>query len=121
MLLLIVVVTLHNVPEGLAVGISFGSAGTSEKVRVCTAIRSVRLAFIALFAAFAFCWSVREPAIWIATGEYPVGRRMPVNRDVVSVELSQRSCYQFPDPRRDGHLGWVMGRPQRELNSRPRD
>uniref|UniRef100_A0A914XR11 Zinc transporter ZIP11 n=1 Tax=Plectus sambesii TaxID=2011161 RepID=A0A914XR11_9BILA len=31
MLLLIVVITLHNVPEGLAVGISFGSAGKSEK------------------------------------------------------------------------------------------
>jgi len=37
MLLLIVVVTLHNVPEGLAVGISFGSAGKSEKATFETA------------------------------------------------------------------------------------
>jgi len=31
MLLLIVVITLHNIPEGLAVGVSFGSVGKSEK------------------------------------------------------------------------------------------
>uniref|UniRef100_A0A914VNV1 Uncharacterized protein n=1 Tax=Plectus sambesii TaxID=2011161 RepID=A0A914VNV1_9BILA len=37
----------------------------------------------------------------------------------LSPVYSQHSCYQFPDPRRDEHLGWVRGRPQRELNPRP--
>uniref|UniRef100_A0A914WUW0 Hydantoinase/oxoprolinase N-terminal domain-containing protein n=1 Tax=Plectus sambesii TaxID=2011161 RepID=A0A914WUW0_9BILA len=53
--------------------------------------------------------------------EQPVGRRMPVTGMVAVWKPPQHSCYQFPDPRRDEHLGWVRGRPQRELNPRPRD
>uniref|UniRef100_A0A914UQQ7 Fibrinogen C-terminal domain-containing protein n=1 Tax=Plectus sambesii TaxID=2011161 RepID=A0A914UQQ7_9BILA len=45
----------------------------------------------------------------------------PACREGLSPVHSQHSCYQFPDPRRDEHLGWVRGRPQRESNPRPRD
>uniref|UniRef100_A0A914XCR5 Cytochrome P450 n=1 Tax=Plectus sambesii TaxID=2011161 RepID=A0A914XCR5_9BILA len=39
------------------------------------------------------------------------GENRPACREGLSPVYSQLSCYQFPDPQRDEHLGWVMGRP----------
>lgn len=36
-MLLVVAITVHNIPEGLAVGVSFGAAGSSEKATFHTA------------------------------------------------------------------------------------
>uniref|UniRef100_A0A914XK08 Uncharacterized protein n=1 Tax=Plectus sambesii TaxID=2011161 RepID=A0A914XK08_9BILA len=64
-------------------------------------------------------WPVVAMRLWAivdATGE-----NRPACRKGLSPIYSQLSCYQFPDPQRDEHLGWVIGRPQRGSNPRPRD
>uniref|UniRef100_A0A914WR00 Uncharacterized protein n=1 Tax=Plectus sambesii TaxID=2011161 RepID=A0A914WR00_9BILA len=82
---------------------------------VCTAIRSVRFSGCPAGWRGPLFWpnvAMRHWAMVDATGRASAG---------LSPVYSQHSCYQFPDPRRDEHLGWVKGRPQRESNPRPRD
>uniref|UniRef100_A0A914WT49 Uncharacterized protein n=1 Tax=Plectus sambesii TaxID=2011161 RepID=A0A914WT49_9BILA len=35
------------------------------------------------------------------------GKNRPACREGLSPVYSQHSCYQFPDPQRDEHLGWL--------------
>uniref|UniRef100_A0A914WBZ6 NADH:ubiquinone reductase (H(+)-translocating) n=1 Tax=Plectus sambesii TaxID=2011161 RepID=A0A914WBZ6_9BILA len=62
-------------------------------------------------------WPVFALRLWVmidATGE-----NHPGCREGLSLVYSQLSYYQFLDPQRDEHLGWVRGHPQWELNPRP--
>uniref|UniRef100_A0A914W7I4 Uncharacterized protein n=1 Tax=Plectus sambesii TaxID=2011161 RepID=A0A914W7I4_9BILA len=74
-------------------------------ILVCTAIRSVRLGGCPAEWRGPLLWPVVAMRLWAmvdATGE-----NRPACREGLSPIYLQLSCYQFPDPQRDEHLGWV--------------
>uniref|UniRef100_A0A914W095 Uncharacterized protein n=1 Tax=Plectus sambesii TaxID=2011161 RepID=A0A914W095_9BILA len=91
----------------------------SDHIFVCTAFSQCPLGGCPAEWRGPLLWPVVAMRLWAivdATGE-----NRPACRKGLSPVYSQLSCYQFPDPQRDEHLGWVIGRPQRESNPRPRE